>query len=91
MEGDYLKHNFTPDFGIGSLDNTKIPNVPRSRFMGTEWQYSKTQQTTATASLKHQLSDGWSFNSSLSYQRYNRDYYSVERIQAVLMVTGQDH
>jgi iron complex outermembrane recepter protein len=82
LEGDYLKHDFTPDFGIGSLDNTKIPNVPRSRFMGTDWQYSKTRQTTATASLRHQLSDNWRLNSSLSYQFYKRDYYSVERIQA---------
>jgi iron complex outermembrane receptor protein len=35
VEGDYFKHDFTPDFGIGSLDNTNIPDVPRSRFMGT--------------------------------------------------------
>ena len=82
VEGDYLKHNFTPDFGIGSLDNTKIPDVPRSRFYGTPWQYASTEQATATASLKHMLNEAWSVNASLSYQNYNRDYYSVERIQA---------
>jgi iron complex outermembrane receptor protein len=82
LEGDYLKHDFTPDFGIGSLDNTKIPDVPRSRFMGTDWQYNKTQQTTSTATLKHSLNDSWKLNSSLSYQLYKRDYYAVERIQA---------
>lgn len=31
MEGDYLKHEFTPDFGIGTLNNTEIPDIPRSR------------------------------------------------------------
>jgi iron complex outermembrane receptor protein len=82
LESDYLKHNFTPDFGIGSLADTVIANVPRSRFMGTDWQYSKTQQTTATATLRHQLSANWKLNSSLSYQFYKRDYYAVERIQA---------
>ncbi|HEV7333473.1 MAG TPA: TonB-dependent receptor [Flavisolibacter sp.] len=82
-EGDFLKHNFTPDFGIGSLDNTKIPDVPRSRFMGTAWQYSKTEQTTATVTLRHRFNDVWKLNTSFAYQLYKRDYYSTERIQAL--------
>jgi len=81
-EGDYLYHRFTPDFGIGSLDNTKIPDVPRSRFLGTSWQYNKTKQATATATLRHQLNEDWKLSGSFSYQRYDRDYFSVERIQA---------
>lgn len=81
-EGDYLYHNFTPDFGIGTLGGTMIPDVPRSRFMGTPWQYSKTQQTTTTLTLKHQLAANWKINTSFSYQYYKRDYYAVERIQA---------
>lgn len=82
LEGDYLYHRFTPDFGIGSIDNTKIPDVPRSRFLGTPWQYNKTKQTTATGTLKHQLNESWKLNASVSYQLYKRDYYSVERVQA---------
>jgi iron complex outermembrane receptor protein len=82
VEADYLYHHFTPDFGIGSLDNTKLPDVPRSRFMGTPWQYSKTSQWTATAGLKHRFSDAWKLNTSFSYQFYKRDYFSTERIQA---------
>lgn len=81
-EGDYLYHRFMPDFGIGTLDGTKIPDVPRSRFMGTTWQYNKTYQTTATVTAKHNFSDAWKLNASLSYQRYKRDYYSTERVQA---------
>ncbi|OLY94913.1 TonB-dependent siderophore receptor [Cnuella takakiae] len=83
LEGDYLQHDFTPDFGIGSIDNTRIPNVPRSRFFGTPWQYAKTRQSTATASVKHQINETWTLNGSASYQNYNRDYYSIERIQAL--------
>ncbi len=82
VQGDYLDHEFTPDFGIGSLDNTKIPDVARSAFFGTPWQYAKTKQTTATVSLKHQLSSNWQLNALGSFQNYNRDYYSTERIQA---------
>lgn len=84
VEGDYLKHKFTPDFGIGSLDNTRIPDVPRNTFYGTPWQHAETQQATATATVKHQINDAWTLNSSVSYQNYNRDYYSTERIQAAL-------
>ena len=82
VEGDYLKHNFTPDFGIGTVDNTKIPDLPRSRFLGTDWQYNTTQQTTTTVSLKHQFNSIWTLDASTSYQLYTRDYYSTERIQA---------
>ncbi|HUP11915.1 MAG TPA: TonB-dependent receptor, partial [Niastella sp.] len=38
-EGDFMYHNFTPDFGIGTLDGKQIPNVARSSFFGTSWQY----------------------------------------------------
>ena len=82
VEGDYLKHDFTPDFGIGSLDNTKIPDLPRNTFLGTPWQYARTQQATANASVKHHLNDNWQLSSMLSYQNYSRDYFSTERIQA---------
>lgn len=34
VQADYLNHQFTPDFGIGTYDNTKIPNVPRGTFYG---------------------------------------------------------
>jgi iron complex outermembrane receptor protein len=81
-EGDYLYHRFTPDFGIGTINNTKIPDVPRNRFMGTGWQYNKTNQATATITLNHKFNAAWKLNSSLSYQRYKRDYYAVERVQA---------
>jgi iron complex outermembrane receptor protein len=82
VEGDYFKHSFTPDFGIGTVDNTKIPDLPRSRFLGADWQYNTTQQTTSTASLKHQFNSIWTLDASASYQLYKRDYFSTERIQA---------
>lgn len=82
VHGDYLHHEFTPDFGIGSLDNTILPTVPRSTFVGTPWQYNKAKQTTATATLKHELNNSWNLTATGSYQLYKRDYYSTERIQA---------
>jgi iron complex outermembrane receptor protein len=82
IEGDYLYHNFTPDFGIGTVNNTIIPDVPRNHFYGTSWQYNITQQSTATATLRHNFNDSWKLNSSASYQYYTRDYYATEKITA---------
>ncbi|HLO37127.1 MAG TPA: TonB-dependent receptor, partial [Lacibacter sp.] len=82
VEGDYLKHDFTPDFGIGSLGNTVIPDVPRSRFMGTNWQYNITQQATTSATVRHAFNNNWQLGTVVSYQQFDRDYYAVERIQA---------
>lgn len=82
VQADYLRHEFTPDFGTGSLNNTIIAEVPRSTFQGVSWQYNKASQATATASLKHQFSETWNLNLTGSYQLYERDYYSTERIQA---------
>jgi iron complex outermembrane receptor protein len=82
LEGDYLHHKFTPDFGIGTINNTIIPDVPHNRFYGTSWQYNITRQSTASATLRHDFNDAWKVNSSISYQYYTRDYYAVEKITA---------
>lgn len=82
VQADYLKHEFTPDFGIGTLAETNIPNVPRNAFFGTNWQYATTNQATASAELKHQFSDNWKINFTANHQNYQRDYFSTERIQA---------
>ncbi|RYZ55217.1 MAG: TonB-dependent siderophore receptor, partial [Chitinophagaceae bacterium] len=82
LEGDYLKHDFTPDFGIPSWDNTKVPELPRGAFFGERWQYSKVDQATATVTLRHRFNDAWKLNTSASYQNYQRDYLAIERLQA---------
>ena len=86
VEGDYLKHDFTPDFGIGTINyaltSPTIPDLPRSKFLGTGWQNNTTQQSTVTVSLNHQFNQIWALSSSASWQIYKRNYYSTERIQA---------
>lgn len=82
VQGDYLKHDFTPDFGIGSLDNSIIADVPRNTFNGVDWQYNKVNQGTASVELDHKLNNKWNLKTSVNYQGYHRDYYSTERIQA---------
>jgi iron complex outermembrane recepter protein len=82
VQGDYLQSSFTPDFGIGSLDNTKIPNLPRNSYFGTPWQYNKVKQGTGSVNVKHILNDKWTIIGNAAYQSFDRNYYSTERIQA---------
>jgi iron complex outermembrane receptor protein len=87
VEGDYLYHTFTPDFGIGSVtdDATGISRlateIGRNQFLGTNWQYQTNQQATTDVILNHRINNNWSLNAVASYQNYTKDYFSTERVQ----------
>lgn len=81
VEGDYLQHKFTPDFGIGSIADRQIAPLARNTFLGVPWQQATTRQATTNISLKHRLNDAWTFTTTAAYQKYFRNYYSTERIQ----------
>jgi iron complex outermembrane receptor protein len=78
LQGDYLKSDFTPDFGIGTVGNAISP-LNRNTFINTPWAYNKTNTATAQMSLNHQFNDKWKLNASASLQSYNRNYFSAER------------
>ena len=87
VEGDYLHHTFTPDFGIGSVTdyNTGISRlateVGRKQFLGMNWQYQTNEQATTDVILNHKINNQWSLNAVASYQNYTKDYFSTERVQ----------
>lgn len=86
VEADYLKNDFTPDFGIGSITNPDLSFtlnnlLPRNAFLGTDWQYQNVQQVSTNVTFNHQFNERWSLNTSASYQNYTKDYFSTERIQ----------
>lgn len=86
VEADYLKNDFTPDFGIGSItnkDNSYSLNtfLPRNAFVGTDWQFQNVEQATAGITFNHQFNDVWTLNAVASYQNYTKDYFSTERVQ----------
>jgi iron complex outermembrane receptor protein len=87
VEGDYLHHTFTPDFGIGSVtDNATgisrlATEIGRNQFLGANWQYQTNQQATTDVILNHKINNNWSLNAVASYQNYTKDYFSTERVQ----------
>ena len=86
IEADYLKNDFTPDFGIGSITNKDgsyaLNNLlPRNAFVGTDWQFQNVEQATTGITFNHQFNDTWTLNAVASYQNYTKDYFSTERVQ----------
>jgi iron complex outermembrane receptor protein len=78
LQGDYLKSDYTPDFGVGSVDN-KIVNIGRSAYVNAPWAYNKTNTATSQLNLNHQINDNWKVNVLAAFQSYDRNYYSAER------------
>uniref|UniRef100_UPI0025F92933 TonB-dependent siderophore receptor n=1 Tax=uncultured Chryseobacterium sp. TaxID=259322 RepID=UPI0025F92933 len=87
VEGDYLHHEFTPDFGIGSVTDEATgisrlaTEISRNQFLGAGWQYQTNQQASTDVILNHKFSNSWTLNAVASYQNYTKDYFSTERIQ----------
>lgn len=81
IQADYLKSDYTPDFGVGSVNN-KIIDYGRDKFINTPWAYNKTNTVTAQANINHKLSKNWKLNVLGAFQSYNRNYYGSERIRA---------
>ncbi|SDH59683.1 iron complex outermembrane recepter protein [Chryseobacterium taeanense] len=87
VEADYLKNDFTPDFGIGSITQkdgyTYQLNelLSRNSFLGTDWQFQNIQQASTNVTFNHQFNEKWSLNATASYQNYTKDYFSTERVQ----------
>jgi iron complex outermembrane receptor protein len=81
LEGDYLKDNRTLDYGTSAI-NYKIADVPRSRFLGTDWSYFKGEQKTLTLTTTHRLNENWQVRVLGSYQGYFNDQYGTTRPNA---------
>lgn len=81
FQADYLSSNYTPDFGVGSV-NSQIVDFGRNKFLNTPWAYNKTNTATMQLNANHRFNDDWKINAIASYQSYDRNYYGAERIQA---------
>lgn len=94
VEADYLKHHFTPDFGLGSLMNQQTgissfnTGLSINSFIGAKWQYQISQMATSTITVNHQFNENWNLNAVAAYQNYTKDYYSTERIQWLVNTTN---
>jgi len=79
---DYLKSDFTPDFGMGTVDGRLNNEVGRNTFMNVPFAFNRTNTSNGQINLNHKFNDSWNLNAIASYQTYDRDYYGSDRIQA---------
>lgn len=77
---DYLKSNYTPDFGIGTVGGRINESVGRNTFLNVPWAYNNTNSTNGQVALDHKFNDKWKLNANASLQNYSRAYYSSERL-----------
>ena len=82
LMADYQKSNYTPDFGIGSVDGKINVEVGRNSFINVPWAYNKTDSYNTQLDVKHHFSDSWNLQVLGSFQKYDKDYFGAERIQA---------
>ena len=86
IEGDYLRDNRTPDYGIGAIDY-QIQDS-RSRFLNVADASNATNQTSATATLTSRLSDVWQVRAVGSFQRYDNALKSAARPTGIIATPG---
>lgn len=82
VEGDYLKDNRTPDFGVGAI-NYEFVDVPRSRTLNVPWASLQTEQYTATATATHHFTEKVQLRGVISYQNFDNLLFSAVRPASV--------
>jgi len=79
---DYLKSNYTPDFGIGSVEGKINNQVGRETFLNVNGAFNNTNSTNGQVALDHNFNENWKLSAIASLQNYNRNYYGSDRLQA---------
>lgn len=79
LQGDYLDANFTPDMGIGTLNQNIDAIIPasRSRYINTSWAYYHSKTASGSAVVTHQFNDNWKLNVIAGGQIVNIDTYGA--------------
>ncbi|MCG2611089.1 TonB-dependent receptor [Flavobacterium sp. SM15] len=80
LQADYLKDNWTPDFGTGAIGK-KIIDLPRNTYLGAKWSNGLTTQASVSGQVVHKINNNWKFSSNSSVQDYTRKSEGTERIQ----------
>ncbi|MBJ6108097.1 TonB-dependent receptor [Hymenobacter sp. BT523] len=89
IEGDYLRDNRTPDYGIGAINYQIFDS--RTRFLNTADATNATNQSSATATLTSRLTDTWQVRAVAGFQRYDNELRSAARPTANVIKPGRNY
>jgi len=82
LQGDYLKDNWIPDFGTGSIGTT-IADIPLNTYLGATWSNGQTYQSSFSSQFKHKFNENWKLNINNAFQNFERSWKGTERIQPI--------
>ncbi|MEO5685635.1 MAG: TonB-dependent siderophore receptor [Chitinophagaceae bacterium] len=73
VQGDYLDAHFTPDNGIGVLNQNIDARIPasRNRFINTPWAYYNAKTASGSVVIDHRFSGTWKLNVIAAGQSVN--------------------
>lgn len=73
VQGDYLDGYFTPDNGIGILNQNMDGIIPdsRTRFINTAWAYYHSKTASGSIVIDHRFTDAWKLNAIVAGQDVN--------------------
>jgi iron complex outermembrane receptor protein len=80
IQGDYLKDDWTPDFGTAIIGK-EILDIPRNTYFGATWSNGQTKQASVSGLVNHDFNKNWKLNFNSSFQDYARTSKGTERIQ----------
>lgn len=79
---DYLKSDFTPDFGVGTIGNKVNSQASIHTFYNVNGAFNKTNSTNGQIVFDHNFDEKWKLSAIASMQDHQRDYYGSDRIRA---------
>jgi iron complex outermembrane recepter protein len=85
LEGDYLKDNRTPDFGLTTI-NYDVIKLPRNSFLGFDWGNFNTIQESFTTTFNQRFNEKWQLKSIISYQGFTTNLLSSLRPNSTNLV-----
>lgn len=87
VEGDYLKDQRTPDFGLTTI-NYNIVELPRNTFLGFDWGQFNSKQKSFTTTLTHQIKENWQLKTFYSYQGFTTNLLTGLRSNSTNLVAA---
>ncbi|WP_454691451.1 TonB-dependent siderophore receptor [Achromobacter aloeverae] len=63
----YTSEYGKPMYGFPVYTNYTVPDIPRSRYLGPDWNRFSSERTNAFAQLEQKLGDGWTAKLSYNY------------------------
>jgi len=87
VQGDYLDADFTPDNGIGVINNAVDAIIPdsRTRYINTPWAYYHSKTASGSVVMDHNFSETWKLNVIAAAQRVDINSFATSTPNSIAL------